>query len=123
MACAYLAAALLIGAPRIAVGADESILEAIERASLKHAFSCRDGQCGTCETAVLAGRPDHRDAVMSNAEKTSGGTMMICVSRSLDPLLNLILTFQANTQQRTLERKETFSAAQRNDCHRRQAAA
>ena len=75
----------------IEVGPDESILEAIECAGLMPAFSCREGACGTCETTVLAGRPDHRDAVLSGAEKTSGKTMMICVSRSLDPLLELDL--------------------------------
>jgi ferredoxin len=73
------------------VGADESILEAVERAGLMPAFSCREGACGTCETTVLAGRPDHRDGVLSDDEKARGKTMMICVSRSLDPLLELDL--------------------------------
>jgi hypothetical protein len=40
---------------------------------------------------VLAGRPDHRDGVLSDDEKARGKTMMICVSRSLDPLLELDL--------------------------------
>jgi ferredoxin len=75
----------------IEVGPDESILEAIERAGLRPAFSCREGACGTCETVVLAGRPDHRDAVLGEAEKAEGRTMMICVSRSLDPILELDL--------------------------------
>jgi ferredoxin len=75
----------------IEVGADESILEAVERAGLMPAFSCREGACGTCETVVLAGRPDHRDGVLSDDERARGRTMMICVSRSLDPLLELDL--------------------------------
>jgi ferredoxin-NADP reductase len=73
----------------IEVGANESILEAMENVGLRPSFSCREGVCGTCETVVLAGRPDHRDAVLSEAEKAHGRTMMICVSRSLDPLLEL----------------------------------
>jgi ferredoxin len=75
----------------IEVGPDESILEAVECAGLKPSFSCREGACGTCETTVLAGRPDHRDGILSDAEKATGKTMMICVSRSLDPLLELDL--------------------------------
>jgi ferredoxin-NADP reductase len=73
----------------IEVGANESILEAIENVGLRPSFSCREGVCGTCETVVLAGRPDHRDAVLSEAEKAHARTMMICVSRSLDPFLEL----------------------------------
>jgi ferredoxin len=53
----------------IEVGPDESILEAIECAGLMPAFSCREGACGTCETTVLAGRPDHRDAVLSASKR------------------------------------------------------
>jgi tetrachlorobenzoquinone reductase len=75
----------------IEVGADESILQALERAGLYPPFSCREGACGTCETAVVSGRPDHRDAVLSDAERAAGNTMMICVSRSLDPVLELDL--------------------------------
>jgi tetrachlorobenzoquinone reductase len=75
----------------IEVGADESILEALEREGLSPAFSCREGACGTCETAVVSGRPDHRDGVLSDAEKAAGNTMMICVSRSHDPVLELDL--------------------------------
>ena len=82
---------LLRSGKTIEVGPEESILEAIERAGLRPAFSCREGLCGTCETTVLAGRPDHRDAVLSEAEKAEGRTMMICVSHSLDPVLELDL--------------------------------
>jgi ferredoxin-NADP reductase len=75
----------------ISVGANESILEAIERAGISPPFSCREGTCGTCETAILGGKPLHRDVVLSEAEKASGKTMMICVSRSSDALLELDL--------------------------------
>jgi ferredoxin len=75
----------------VQVGADESILEAIERAGLRPPFSCREGTCGTCETSVLKGGVDHRDAVLSEAERQSGKTMMICVSRCKDAVLELDL--------------------------------
>ncbi|MFF3688194.1 PDR/VanB family oxidoreductase [Streptomyces sp. NPDC002187] len=65
----------------LTVGADTSILQAAEDAGLKVDSSCRDGICGSCETRVLAGTPDHRDFLLSEAEHTANATMMICVSR------------------------------------------
>jgi ferredoxin-NADP reductase len=63
------------------VGAGESIVQAAERAGLNPVYSCLDGVCGTCETAVLAGEPDHRDSILSDEEQQAGDTMLICVSR------------------------------------------
>ncbi|WP_055601258.1 PDR/VanB family oxidoreductase [Streptomyces aureus] len=63
------------------VEAHTSILDAVENAGIGVASSCRDGICGSCETRVLDGTPDHRDFLLSEAERTAGATMMICVSR------------------------------------------
>ncbi|WP_328940652.1 PDR/VanB family oxidoreductase [Streptomyces sp. NBC_00250] len=63
------------------VDANTSILEAAESAGIGVESSCRDGICGSCETRVLDGTPDHRDFLLSDAERTAGATMMICVSR------------------------------------------
>ncbi|MFD7325280.1 PDR/VanB family oxidoreductase [Streptomyces sp. NPDC059875] len=65
----------------LAVGADTSILDAAEAAGLDVRSSCRDGICGSCETRVLDGVPDHRDFLLSEAEHAANATMMICVSR------------------------------------------
>jgi ferredoxin len=65
----------------LSVGADECILDALINAGLSPAFSCKEGICGTCETAVLSGEIDHRDEILSEDERRSGRTMMICVSR------------------------------------------
>ncbi|MFB7221435.1 PDR/VanB family oxidoreductase [Streptomyces sp. NPDC056227] len=65
----------------VTVGADTSILDAVESAGLSVQSSCRDGICGSCETRVLDGTPDHRDFLLSEAEHAAGATMMICVSR------------------------------------------
>ncbi|MFF8846339.1 PDR/VanB family oxidoreductase [Streptomyces sp. NPDC015127] len=65
----------------LTVGADSSILEAAEAAGLSVDSSCRDGICGSCETRVIDGTPDHRDFLLSEAEQSAGATMMICVSR------------------------------------------
>ncbi|MBQ1023492.1 PDR/VanB family oxidoreductase [Micromonospora sp. C95] len=68
-----------------------SILEAVEAAGVQVLSSCREGTCGTCETGVLAGMPEHRDSLLTEAERAAGDTMMICVSRSVTPRLTLEL--------------------------------
>ncbi|MFG2001882.1 PDR/VanB family oxidoreductase [Spirillospora sp. NPDC048911] len=70
---------------------DRSILETVESAGVTVLSSCQEGTCGTCETAVLDGVPDHRDSVLTEAERRAGDLMMICVSRSLGPRLTLEL--------------------------------
>lgn len=66
-----------------------SVLETLEEAGAPVPSSCREGTCGTCESVVLKGRPDHRDSVLTPEEQESGEMMMICVSRSLDDELVL----------------------------------
>jgi ferredoxin-NADP reductase len=68
-----------------------SILQAVEEAGVSVLSSCREGTCGTCETAVLEGIPDHRDSVLTGDERDSHEFMMICVSRSRDGRLVLDL--------------------------------
>jgi ferredoxin-NADP reductase len=68
-----------------------SILETVEAAGVPVLSSCREGTCGTCETPVLDGVPDHRDSVLTEAERESADFMMICVSRSRTPRLVLDL--------------------------------
>jgi ferredoxin-NADP reductase len=64
------------------VPADRSILDVLEEAGVPLVYSCMEGTCGSCETAVIAGEPDHRDSVLSDGERESGRTIMICVSRA-----------------------------------------
>lgn len=68
-----------------------SILAACRDAGIATVSSCNKGICGTCETVVLEGTPDHRDSVLDEDEKEQGDTMMICVSRALGPRLVLDL--------------------------------
>jgi len=68
-----------------------SVLEAVEAAGVSVPSSCRDGICGTCETRVLEGTPDHRDFLLSETEQAAGATMMICVSRCASGSLALDL--------------------------------
>lgn len=53
--------------------------------------SCEEGFCGTCETRVLGGIPDHRDEILTEEEQASNETMMICVGRAKSPRLVLDL--------------------------------
>lgn len=73
------------------VAPGQSILQAFDEHGIFAARSCEQGYCGTCETAVLEGEPDHRDTYLSEAERASGRVMMPCVSRSRGPLLVLDL--------------------------------
>ncbi|MFI5606894.1 PDR/VanB family oxidoreductase [Amycolatopsis sp. NPDC051903] len=66
----------------VEVAATESVLDALDLAGVGVPSSCREGTCGTCETTVLDGEVEHRDSVLSEEERTSGKTMMICVSRA-----------------------------------------
>jgi ferredoxin len=73
----------------VPVSADKSILESLEEAGIALPFSCREGLCRSCETTVCSGVPDHRDYVLSDEERDSNKTMMICVSRSKSSILEL----------------------------------
>jgi ferredoxin-NADP reductase len=66
----------------VEVGPDKSILDALEEADIPIMASCYEGVCGTCEARVLDGTPDHRDSMLSEAEKAAGEVMLVCVSRS-----------------------------------------
>ncbi|MFF0114556.1 cytochrome P450 [Streptomyces prasinus] len=66
----------------VEVGADETVLEAAEKAGLPVVSSCKTGTCGTCETRIVSGRADHRDSILTASEQEAGETMLICVSRA-----------------------------------------
>jgi tetrachlorobenzoquinone reductase len=66
-----------------------SILQVLRDAGMTVPSSCEEGVCGACETAVIEGLPDHRDSILSPAERASNRTMMICCSGSKTPRLVL----------------------------------
>jgi vanillate O-demethylase ferredoxin subunit len=70
---------------------DKSILQVLEANGLRLESSCREGTCASCEICVLEGTPDHRDSVLTAAERRKNDVMMICVSRSLSETLVLDL--------------------------------
>jgi cytochrome P450/ferredoxin-NADP reductase len=75
----------------LTVPPDTSILSVVEGAGVGVLSSCAEGTCGTCETPVLDGVPDHRDSILNADEREAGDCMMICVSRSSTPRLVLDL--------------------------------
>ncbi|WP_238422995.1 PDR/VanB family oxidoreductase [Gordonia sp. 'Campus'] len=64
------------------VPADRSIVEVLEENGCDVDTSCQEGICGTCIMQVLAGEPEHRDNVLTKAERESGEVMAVCVSRT-----------------------------------------
>ncbi|MEV0738730.1 PDR/VanB family oxidoreductase [Streptomyces sp. NPDC050549] len=76
---------------RLTVPADRSVLDVVREKLPDIPYSCEEGYCGSCETAVLAGLPDHRDTVIEPPERPTATTMMICVSRCDSPVLELDL--------------------------------
>ncbi|HCA16594.1 MAG TPA: oxidoreductase [Alcaligenes faecalis] len=75
----------------VVVASDESILAALKREGIRVKCSCQNGTCGTCETVVISGQPEHRDFVLSPQERQLNETMMICVSRAVSAELVLDL--------------------------------
>ena len=73
----------------LSVPMDRSILEVLEENLVPVLASCRRGVCGTCETRVTAGTPQHRDSVLGEAEKVELGIMFPCVSRAVGDHLTL----------------------------------
>jgi vanillate O-demethylase ferredoxin subunit len=69
----------------------QTLLQALQAAGLTVKISCEQGICGTCETRVLAGTPDHRDMILSDRERAESKTMMICCSGSKSARLVLDL--------------------------------
>ncbi len=64
----------------IEVAADESAVDALARVGLPVDTKCSDGLCGVCAVRYLSGDVDHRDFVLSGAERKE--RMLLCCSRA-----------------------------------------
>jgi ferredoxin len=65
----------------VQIGAEETLLSALQRADVWPPYSCRQGFCGTCRTRVLDGCVDHRDTLLTEPERADG-MMLVCISRA-----------------------------------------
>ncbi len=75
----------------IKVEAGKTILDALLDAGIDAQYGCMQGVCGSCETKVLDGVPEHRDGLLDDAARASNATIMICCSGSKTPELTLDL--------------------------------
>jgi ferredoxin len=75
----------------ITIPPGRTILNTLLDAGVDVDFSCAMGGCGTCETRIVEGIPDHRDLYLSEEEKAQNNVIMICCSKSKSPLLVLDL--------------------------------
>ena len=69
----------------------KTLLEVLLEGGVDVMYSCQEGVCGACETAVISGTPDHRDNILTEAERVASKTMMVCCSGSKSPRLVLDL--------------------------------
>jgi ferredoxin-NADP reductase len=70
--------------------ADQSLLSALRDAGVNVNFDCCVGDCGTCAVKILEGEAEHRDHVLSDAQKAQG-FICVCVSRAKGEKLVLAL--------------------------------
>lgn len=66
----------------LTVPPDRTILEVVRAAGINAESSCEAGICSTCETGLISGKADHRDDILTTADKTANRKIMICVSRA-----------------------------------------
>ncbi|WP_028800764.1 PDR/VanB family oxidoreductase [Streptomyces sp. 142MFCol3.1] len=64
----------------VTVAADSTVLAAVRAELPGTVYSCEQGFCGTCQQRVLEGEIDHRDELLTDAERDD--SMLICVSRT-----------------------------------------
>ncbi|YCQ18640.1 PDR/VanB family oxidoreductase (plasmid) [Arthrobacter sp. Z1-15] len=75
----------------VTVGADQTIIDALLPLRPDQPYSCLEGYCGTCETKIFSGVPDHRDEYLSDQQRVANESIMLCVSRAKNRRLVLDL--------------------------------
>jgi vanillate O-demethylase ferredoxin subunit len=65
----------------LTVPADRTILEVLKENGIKIKTLCTEGVCGTCRVGLLGGKADHRDEVLTDAQRERH--IQVCVSRAL----------------------------------------
>ncbi len=67
----------------ILVPADRTAADVLNENGFRVDVKCEDGLCGVCHCGILSGDVEHRDFVLSNAQRKT--TMILCQSRAADP--------------------------------------
>jgi vanillate O-demethylase ferredoxin subunit len=76
---------------RLRVCSGQTILATLLGSGIDVPHACQEGVCGACQTPVLEGQPDHRDAFLTPREKEGGKTIMLCCSGARSQTLVLDL--------------------------------
>ena len=69
----------------------QTLLEVLLEAGVEIDYDCKEGLCGSCEVVVTEGDIEHRDNVLSRAEKAKGRSMMTCCSRAKSKKIKIAL--------------------------------
>ncbi|PMR74655.1 cytochrome P450/oxidoreductase [Billgrantia endophytica] len=75
----------------VEVPPDQTLLQALRTAGIDVPSDCEEGLCGTCEVSVVEGGIDHRDKVLTPAERRGQDRLMSCCSRAKGKTLVLAL--------------------------------
>lgn len=75
----------------VAVPPDRTLLQALRSAGIDVPSDCEEGLCGSCQVEVVEGEIDHRDKVLTAAERSSEDRLMSCCSRAKGKKLVLAL--------------------------------
>ncbi len=75
----------------LTVEPDQFLIDVLHANGCMVMCSCTQGICGSCLSPVLEGVPDHRDAILTDAERESNRQMTVCVSRAKSERLVLDL--------------------------------
>jgi ferredoxin len=70
---------------------EKSLLDTLLDANVGVKFSCMEGICGSCRVAVQEGLPDHRDHVLTEAERVRNDAVLVCCCGSRAPIPGMAL--------------------------------
>lgn len=70
---------------------DKTILDVLIENGEDPVHDCKRGECGVCQVGVVEGVPDHKDHILSEAERAANKVIQVCISRAKSPRLVLDL--------------------------------
>ncbi|MDI5934989.1 cytochrome P450/oxidoreductase [Halomonas kalidii] len=75
----------------LSVPPDRTLLQSLRAAGVDVPSDCEEGLCGSCQVEVVEGEVDHRDKVLTAAERAGQDRLMSCCSRAKGKKLVLAL--------------------------------
>lgn len=73
----------------VKVSAEQSAADALIEAGVQVDLKCSDGLCGVCKCTVLEGDIEHRDFVLSKAQRDE--SMILCQSRAASTVEKIVI--------------------------------